>query len=1151
MHLQSYVLRAALSVMMIALISFGWMLHVPVTEAALDTPQLINYQARITDASRITVDDAALDYKFAIYDASTGGNCLWSADDTDATSSTIDCAGDTPDGSISISSVDGIISVDLGDTTGGAQNALPDALFDDNATLFLGVTVGADAEMTPRKRITSAPYALQAGDSDLLDSLDTDNDGCTSACVPVTDSNGNIVFIGDPQGTGVSGGTVYVNPASADADETLFGIALGGVSRFTVDEDGDAVVAADLSVNGNATIGDAATDTLTITADVASNILPSANDTYTLGNSTERWQDLYLGPNSLHIGADGDEGIIGFDTTSNYIEFDTDGDATEEVRFGTNIATQGVMHLYDGTSAYATLNGGLYSSAAAVIVPGVLQGDNMGVFANDSLTLSLTRDTNAALYVNDTTYTVGDAGANLDETGILNVVTSAARTTTGTYEFSGEKGDITYNGTGASSTLYGTNYLVNADPSSTLTAAYGTYNDVEMNGAGTVTSGYGYYGLYDQIHASGTTTSAYGVYGEALETAGTITTGYGGYFKSSGAGTNYSIYADAGYVHIEGDGTPTTPDSASDDGDLFVKGLAEFDNTIIADYSTTSTVAASEPGITVGVTDTGVVSSGNDLTYGIKSSVLRTGASGGLISSFGGHFSVEGDAGGTSTAAGIYADAHSADTNYAIYTERGYVHIEGDSTPTASAWSVVGADGSLFVKNDVQIDTGALCVGSAATPCDGSTGTTDGTIYAVNTTVQGNDVAETFPSSEFLIAGEIVSVSGEGSTRIQRTHGSDIIIGAVSTAPGLTLGFQDEDDSYFPVALAGRAPVKVNGEGGAIDIGDRVTISSKPGVGMKASQKSEVVGIAMQAFDGDGEGAVMTFIQPHFWDGTEVATVTEQAPSPSVAPTQSLTVNSNVITNIARIEGLVWSVDESGFFKTSGAYTVDVRSHQNTDVATAAVLGMEHYITLAGTSKIESGLAIVEFENVAPEFNDIISAEAQIIVTATMSDGSGDVYVTDKSPNGFTLNRNGSGNGTEVDWIVMALRRGLEPDEALEIPTDDADDVIDALNEDEVPSTEEDPVSEDEPITEEEVEEPIVDELEEEIVEEASEVVEEEIDEEAAEPVVESSVDEPLDNPEPETEPEVVEDEPSEEPESEIVTEESEPIEEESVPDEV
>ena len=57
---------------------------------------------------------------------------------------------------------------------------------------------------------------------------------------------------------------------------------------------GAATVSTNLSVNGNTTLGDAATDTVTITADVASNIIPSADSTYSLGDSSNYWSHGYI-----------------------------------------------------------------------------------------------------------------------------------------------------------------------------------------------------------------------------------------------------------------------------------------------------------------------------------------------------------------------------------------------------------------------------------------------------------------------------------------------------------------------------------------------------------------------------------------------------------------------------------------------------------------------------------------------------------------------------------------------------------------------------------------------------------------------------------------------------------------------------------------
>ena len=60
----------------------------------------------------------------------------------------------------------------------------------------------------------------------------------------------------------------------------------GTVRMDTLLVDESATITANLTVNGNTTLGNAATDTVTITADVASNIIPSADSTYTLGDAT-------------------------------------------------------------------------------------------------------------------------------------------------------------------------------------------------------------------------------------------------------------------------------------------------------------------------------------------------------------------------------------------------------------------------------------------------------------------------------------------------------------------------------------------------------------------------------------------------------------------------------------------------------------------------------------------------------------------------------------------------------------------------------------------------------------------------------------------------------------------------------------------------
>ena len=86
-------------------------------------------------------------------------------------------------------------------------------------------------------------------------------------------------------------GTANVDTLQVDEDATVTGSMSVGVNMSTT---GNNVIGGNLSVNGNTTLGNAATDTVTFTADVASNIIPSADSTYTLGDSSNYWSHAYL-----------------------------------------------------------------------------------------------------------------------------------------------------------------------------------------------------------------------------------------------------------------------------------------------------------------------------------------------------------------------------------------------------------------------------------------------------------------------------------------------------------------------------------------------------------------------------------------------------------------------------------------------------------------------------------------------------------------------------------------------------------------------------------------------------------------------------------------------------------------------------------------
>lgn len=103
-----------------------------------DVPQMINYQGKITTPQGALID-TIVSMTFAIYTDSTGSDSLWSEVHS------------------AVQVEKGIFSVLL-----GAVNPLSDTVFTGEVR-YLGVKVGADPEMTPRKAIVSVAYALRAG----------------------------------------------------------------------------------------------------------------------------------------------------------------------------------------------------------------------------------------------------------------------------------------------------------------------------------------------------------------------------------------------------------------------------------------------------------------------------------------------------------------------------------------------------------------------------------------------------------------------------------------------------------------------------------------------------------------------------------------------------------------------------------------------------------------------------------------------------------------------------------------------------------------------------------------------------------------------------------------------------------------------------
>ena len=158
------------------------------------------------------------------------------------------------------------------------------------------------------------------------------------------------------------------------------------------------------------------------------------------------------------------------------------------------------------------------------------------------------------------------------------------------------------------------------------------------------------------------------------------------------------------------------------------------------------------------------------------------------------------------------------------------------------------------------------------------------TVYATSSpTASGNDYAELYPvANPDIGAGNIVSVDSTSPVQMRLALQDDkTLAGVISTAPGQILGDQNATGER-PVALSGRVPVYVNLDGGPINVGDRIAVSTVPGIGMKAGPFDDSVGIAMTSYDGsESDGQVTVFLDiQRAVDIDEIAfTLLDQNPS--------------------------------------------------------------------------------------------------------------------------------------------------------------------------------------------------------------------------------------------------------------------------------
>jgi hypothetical protein len=143
------------------------------------------------------------------------------------------------------------------------------------------------------------------------------------------------------------------------------GVTIGGTlsvsSNTTVG--GTLGVTGDTTLSGNTTLGDAATDTVTVNADVASSLIPSVDDSYDLGAVGSEWRDAYIdGTAYIDTGSIDTANVATLNVSGNAavtgtITGDVTGDVTGNADTASTLATPRTIAIAGVTSGSANFDG--------------------------------------------------------------------------------------------------------------------------------------------------------------------------------------------------------------------------------------------------------------------------------------------------------------------------------------------------------------------------------------------------------------------------------------------------------------------------------------------------------------------------------------------------------------------------------------------------------------------------------------------------------------------------------------------------------------------------------------------------------------------------------------------------------------------------
>lgn len=269
--------------------------------------------------------------------------------------------------------------------------------------------------------------------------------GGTNGYVLSTNGSGSLSWVAQSGGggNGVPGGSntqIQYNNAGVFAGNSTFTFASGTVSTPNLSVTGNSLLNGKVNVTGNTTItgtmevtGDT---TLTGTVNLTGNIVPTTNVAYSLGNNTNRFNDLYLAGTTISLG----ESTFSANSTAVIITNPLGGRFVMAGNANTSTSV-----LANGNSNITVAN----NSSIGITANGV---SNVMLITKDGVDITGTLGTTGNITSLGDITALGDlSGADITSTGNVSVtgnISAANLSITGSFEATGNLSGININTSG-------------------------------------------------------------------------------------------------------------------------------------------------------------------------------------------------------------------------------------------------------------------------------------------------------------------------------------------------------------------------------------------------------------------------------------------------------------------------------------------------------------------------------------------------------------------------------------------------------------------------------------------------------------------------------------------------------------------------------